>query len=109
MKKRSAAERAGWRARHFGIYFTLTSRITELERPLHFTDEMVNGPFKRLHHQHIFEKTPDGTMMTDLFEFKSPFGKLGTLADKSFLENYLRKLLTKRNELIKNVAERRTE
>jgi ligand-binding SRPBCC domain-containing protein len=102
-------ETVQWRARHFGLYFTLTSRITELLRPLHFTDEMIEGPFKHLRHQHIFENTPEGTMMTDLFEFESPFGILGTLADKAFLENYLRKLLTKRNELIKNEAERRKQ
>ncbi len=99
-------ESVQWRARHFGLYFTMTSRITELVRPLHFTDEMINGPFKRLHHQHIFEKTTEGTMMTDLFEFESPFGMLGTFANKTFLENYMRRLLTKRNELIKKTAER---
>jgi ligand-binding SRPBCC domain-containing protein len=102
----SLGETVRWRARHFGFYFTLTSRITQLVSPLHFTDEMISGPFKRLLHQHIFEKTPEGTMMTDLFNFESPLGILGTLADKSFLENYMRKLLTKRNELLKNVAER---
>jgi ligand-binding SRPBCC domain-containing protein len=102
-------ETVKWRARHFGIYFTLTSRITELLRPKQFRDEMIKGPFKELRHLHVFEKTHQGTMMTDLFEFKSPFGILGTLADKAFLENYMRKLLAKRNELIKNVAERRSE
>jgi ligand-binding SRPBCC domain-containing protein len=99
-------ETVTWKATHFGMNFIMTSRITELIRPLRFTDEMIKGPFKYLRHQHIFEKAIDGTIMTDLFDFKSPLGILGTIADKLILERYLRKLLAKRNELIKTTAER---
>ena len=31
-----------WRARHFGVRQTLTSRITAFERPNHFRDSMVS-------------------------------------------------------------------
>jgi len=99
-------EMVTWKARHFGLNFILTSRITELIRPLHFTDEMTRGPFKYLRHQHIFEKETLGTVMSDLFDFQSPLGILGTITDRLLLERYLRKLLTKRNELIKITAER---
>jgi ligand-binding SRPBCC domain-containing protein len=99
-------ETVTWKATHFGLIFSLTSRITELVRPLHFTDEMIKGPFKQLRHQHIFEKTPEGTVMTDLFDFRSPLGILGIAVDKLILEKYLRKLLAKRNDLIKQTAER---
>lgn len=34
-------------ARHFGIPFTMTSRITELTAPTRFVDEQVSGPFRR--------------------------------------------------------------
>ncbi len=95
-----------WKARHFGLNFILTSKITELMRPLYFIDEMIKGTFKYLRHQHIFEKTPDGTLMTDLFDFQSPLGILGVIADKLILKSYLTTLLTKRNELIKTTAER---
>jgi ligand-binding SRPBCC domain-containing protein len=100
-------ETVKWRARHFGLSFTMTIKIKELIRPLHFTDEMIKGPFRYLQHKHIYEKTPDGTMMTDLFDFKSPLGILGSIADKVYLETYMRKLLMKRNELIKIAAERK--
>jgi ligand-binding SRPBCC domain-containing protein len=99
-------ETVTWKARHFGLNFIMTSQITELIRPLRFTDRMIKGPFKYLRHQHIFEKTPVGTVMTDLFDFQSPFGILGNVADKLILESYLSRLLTKRNELIKTTAER---
>ena len=98
-------ESVEWRARHFGIYFTMTSRIAELQRPLHFMDEMVKGPFKYLRHQHVFKKTQDGTLMTDLFYFRSPLGIFGYLADKIILERYLKNLLAKRNETIRITAE----
>jgi ligand-binding SRPBCC domain-containing protein len=94
-----------WKARHFGFYFIMTIQITELIRPLRFTDEMIKGPFKYLRHEHLFEKIPEGTLMTDRFDFKSPLGILGTVVDQVFLASYMRKLLTKRNERIKVTAE----
>src|SRR5450755_3755358 len=98
-------ETVQWKAQHFGLYFTMTSRITELSRPLHFTDEMIKGPFKWLRHQHVFEKTADGTMMRDLFDFQSPLGLLGNIIDRILLEKYLKRLLEKRNETIRIAAE----
>ena len=36
-----------WRARHFGVWQRLTSKITALERPRHFRDTMTSGAFAR--------------------------------------------------------------
>ena len=66
---------------------------------------MVNGAFKSFKHQHFFKGSEDGTLMTDIFTFKSPFGILGKLADKIFLEKYLTSFLIARNNLIKECAE----
>lgn len=35
-------------ARHLGLERRLTSRISEFDRPRHFVDEMVAGPFKSI-------------------------------------------------------------
>ncbi len=43
--------------------------------------------------------------MKDIFDFQSPFGLAGKLADKIILTNYLTKFLLKRNEIIKEYAE----
>ena len=94
-----------WRAKHFGFYQTLTSKIVEFERPGHFVDEMVKGAFKSFRHQHYFTKSDFGTLMIDYFEYKSPLGFLGNLADSLFLEKYMKKLLEKRNQTIKEFAE----
>lgn len=39
-----------WRAKHFGIYQNLTSKITKYNRPIVFVDEMVKGIFKEFKH-----------------------------------------------------------
>ena len=41
----------------------------------------------------------------DVFDFTSPLGGLGRIADALFLERYLRRLLGRRNEEIKRLAE----
>src|SRR5262249_22352376 len=94
-----------WRARHFGVWQTLTVRITAYERPAHFADTMLRGAFRRMEHHHYFEPVDDGTTMRDVFTYESPLGVLGRLADFLFLERYLRSFLVERNRVIKTVAE----
>lgn len=94
-----------WRARHFGIYLSLTSKITEFYPCQFFTDEMVKGPFKSFVHQHIFKKVGSSTEMIDVFKYKSPLGLFGTTADILFLKYYMKKLLLLRNQTIKTFAE----
>lgn len=98
-------ESVTWRARHFGIYQNLTSKITEFERPNFFADEMVKGAFKSFRHEHHFSDSKVGTLMTDIFEYESPLGFLGILADKLFLKKYMTDLLDKRNRIVKDFAE----
>lgn len=94
-----------WRAKHLGIYQNLSTKITEFEKPNYFADKMVKGVFKSFKHQHFFEDLEDGTLMTDIFEYRSPCGILGNLADIIFLEKYLTTFLLERNEVIKDCAE----
>jgi ligand-binding SRPBCC domain-containing protein len=98
-------ESVTWRAKHFGIYQNLTAKITEFERPNFFVDEMVKGAFKEFKHEHHFEELNSGTLMTDFFDYKSPFGILGKLVDRLFLKKYMTKLLAERNLIIKEFAE----
>ncbi|WP_347374403.1 SRPBCC family protein [Aequorivita sp. Q41] len=94
-----------WRAKHFGVYQELTSKITEYEYPKYFSDEMLKGIFKSFKHEHHFEYNTNETLMTDVFNYKSPYGFFGTLADKLFLKTYMKNLLIKRNAIIKEFAE----
>jgi ligand-binding SRPBCC domain-containing protein len=94
-----------WRARHFGIRQELTSRITAFARPHHFRDSMVRGAFRRLDHDHFFEQRGETTIMRDRFDFESPLGMFGRIADSLVLTAYLKSFLVERNQRIKTVAE----
>ena len=54
--------------RHFGITQRFVARITALDRPSRFVDEMVQGAFKRLRHVHEFEFTDGTTIMRDMLD-----------------------------------------
>ena len=96
-----------WRARHFGLWQRLTSRITAFDRPRHFRDSMTRGAFARFDHDHYFTVgVRDGrTVMVDIFDYTAPLGPLGRLADALFLRAYMARLLAERNRVIKAAAE----
>lgn len=98
-------ETVTWRAKHLGVWQTLTSKVTGMDRPRFFVDEMVKGAFKSFRHEHHFLEIGENTKMTDIFIFESPFGILGKVADLLFLKRYLTNLLAKRNSVIKEFAE----
>src|SRR4051794_40497916 len=94
-----------WEAVHFWVRQRLTSRITRCEPPHLFEDRMVRGAFHSFAHLHEFREVRDGTLMQDRFEYRSPLGPLGALADRLFLERYMRRLLTRRAAYLKQAAE----
>lgn len=98
-------ETVTWEATHFLVRQQLTSKITAFEPPYRFVDEMVSGIFRRFRHEHLFEPLANGTLMTDIFDYTSPYGGLGRLADAIFLKSYMQRLLLKRNNYIKVKAE----
>jgi len=98
-------ETVTWKAKHFGITWKMTSQITELEAPHRFVDEQVRGPFKHFHHEHIFDKVPEGTNMIDRISFDAPFGPLGDLTERLVLGSYLPKLITDRNGYLRSELE----
>ena len=98
-------EEVTWEAIHFGMRQRLTSRIVAMRRPTYFRDSMVRGAFKRIDHDHLFEIAPNGTLMKDVFEFESPLGLLGKLADWLVIARYLHRLLEERNQVLKQLAE----
>lgn len=98
-------ETVTWEATHFFVRQRLTVCIKQYDRPRHFRDSMVSGVFARFDHDHYFERCETGTKMTDVFDFTSPLGPLGLLANGLFVTRYMRKMLSIRNQVIKSVAE----
>jgi ligand-binding SRPBCC domain-containing protein len=94
-----------WRARHFGVWWSLTSRITAVQAPVRFEDVQDHGPFAWFRHEHRFEQIGGVTRMHDHWEHRSPFGLVGRLVDALVLGRYMRSLLVMRNDALKREAE----
>ena len=101
----SLGETVTWRAKHLGIYQTLTSIVTDCDSPTFFADEMVKGAFKNFRHEHYFSQEEDSVIIKDVFEYKSPLGIKGKFVDFLFLKNYMKRFLVERNQVIKEHAE----
>jgi ligand-binding SRPBCC domain-containing protein len=97
-------EEVTWEATHLGFRQRLTSRITAFDRPYHFRDSQVKGPFHHFDHDHFFH-VESATLMRDVFRFQSPMGWLGVCADSLFLRAYMTAFLEKRARVIKETAE----
>jgi ligand-binding SRPBCC domain-containing protein len=90
-----------WEARHFGHRWRLAVAVSAYDRPRMFRDEMLQGPFRRMRHDHYFEQNEHGTRMRDEFEFASRLGPIDPLV----LEPHLRRFLVRRNRTIRRIAE----
>ena len=103
-----AGQEVTWEARHFFVRQRLAVRITAFDPPSHFRDSQIAGPFRRMDHDHFFFPMENGaaTRMLDRFDYESPLGWLGKLADIFFLERYLRRLLETRNRAVQEAATR---
>lgn len=95
-------QEVSWQARHFGVQWRMTSRITEFDPPHRFVDEMVRGPFAAFRHEHHFDASAAGTTMTDVVSFRMSLGPPVNLP----VGLYLRRLMRLRNEVIRKKAER---
>ena len=101
----SLDETVTWSAKHFGITQELTTKITDFNAPVFFVDEMIKGAFKSFRHEHHFKIRENKVLVTDIFDYKAPFGVLGNIADVLFLKNYMKNFLKERNRIVKNFAE----
>lgn len=98
-------EEVTWRARHFGVSQSMTSRITAFDRPRSFQDRMVRGAFHSFEHDHCFaESGQDLTEMCDVLRFSALPAILGILIEP-VLRTYSRRFLRERNELLRRIAE----
>ena len=98
-------ETVTWQARHLLKTRRFTSKITEMQSPDFFTDEMIKGDFKSFRHEHHFKAVENGCIMIDILEFETPYGFIGKMGTTLFLRSYLEKFLVKRNAVIKEYAE----
>jgi len=100
-----AGHEVTWEAVHLGLRQRLSVRVTRCEPPYFLQDEMLRGAFRSFVHRHRFHEAPGGTLMSDDFTYRSPLGLVGRLADRLFLERYMRRFLIQRARALKAIAE----
>ncbi|BCW20092.1 hypothetical protein NtRootA9_28000 [Arthrobacter sp. NtRootA9] len=93
-------QEVAWRAKHFWVPLTMTSRVTSFDFPRSFTDEQVRGPFKAFRHVHEFAPAATGSLMTDRVEFTAPLGVLGRAVERLVLAGYLERLIRDRGRFL---------
>ncbi len=93
--------------RHLGVKQRFVARITALDRPHRFDDEMVQGSFKWLRHFHEFEFYDGVTTMRDTLEWEPPLGIVGRLADRLFLRRHMHWFVSTKQNGLKRMAEDR--
>ena len=99
-------ETVTWKGKHFGVYLTHQSLISELIFPTYFVDEQLKGKFKSFKHQHFFEQKENYVEVTDILNYETHYGIFGKLFDKLFLKKHLTDFIMKRNAVLKNLAEK---
>jgi len=98
-------ETVTWEANHLFKKRYLTTLISAMEPHRYFKDEMIKGDFKTMWHHHYFTYKDDHTIMEDIFYFESPYGIVGKIVNTLFLKRYMKRLLARRNSIIKRIAE----
>ncbi|MEP6945025.1 MAG: SRPBCC family protein [Acidobacteriota bacterium] len=94
-----------FRGKHLGFRQILTVKVVELEHGRRFVDKMIEGRFRAFRHTHEFVDVGGKTLMRDILNWTSPFGILGRVADKTFIERHLRKFVIGRNLRLRAIAE----
>ena len=94
-----------WKGKHLFKTRFFTSKITEMKPFETFTDKMIKGDFKFFEHQHFFKPVDNGTIVIDIINYETPYGWIGDLVNKIYLNTYLEKLINHRNVVIKQYAE----
>lgn len=97
-----------FKSKNFGLDQSLTVKVIEFDRPTLLVDEMTDGTFRSFEHIHEFLFVENGTLMRDTLVWETPFGLLGKLADKLYIERHLTDLVSTRNAKLKEIAEART-
>jgi ligand-binding SRPBCC domain-containing protein len=65
-----------YRVKLHGIPVRWRSLISEWEPPLRFVDRQMRGPYRRWHHEHIFESVEGGTLCHDIVDYDVIGGRL---------------------------------
>jgi ligand-binding SRPBCC domain-containing protein len=89
-----------YRLRLHGLPIRWLTRIEVWEPGRRFVDMQVRGPYRLWHHTHSFEPAGDGTIVRDVVRYALPFGPLGELARRAFVERDLARIFDHRRRSV---------
>jgi len=84
----------------FRIPVNWVTEITHVDENKMFTDEQRSGPYSFWHHKHFFSEKEGGVEMVDIVSYKLPFGFLGIIANRLFVQKKLRKIFEHRARVV---------
>lgn len=76
------------------------TEIAHVEDKAYFVDEQRIGPYRFWYHEHCFESTEEGSIITDRVTYELPFGPLGDLVHMVWVKNRLDDIFNFRTEKI---------
>ncbi len=87
----------------FDFPVSWTTEITRVERPHVFEDEQKDGPYDVWRHKHLFREIPGGVEMTDIIEYRMPFGALGEFLNDVLIRQRLEYVFEYRRKKIEEI------
>ena len=82
----------------FNIKTSWVSEISHVSDKNYFIDEQRFGPYKLWHHKHFFKAIEGGVEITDIIDYKLPFGLLGRLVHPYIVKPKLEEIFNFRRE-----------
>lgn len=86
-----------------GVPIRWKSLIEEWVPNSHFVDIQLSGPYKKWHHLHSFESTPQGTKVSDTVNYKVHFGTLGHWLTGRWVRKDVESIFTFRESKIQTI------
>jgi len=100
-----SGETITWRSRHFFKDRLMRLRVLKLVKPERYVLEQAMGPFAEFRHERHVKPCENGSILINLIHYEWPQGRLGRIADRLYLGNYLENLIQQHNETIRKSAE----
>ncbi|MES1164631.1 MAG: SRPBCC family protein [Verrucomicrobiota bacterium] len=91
-----------------GVPFAWRTLIEEFQSPTRFVDVQLKGPYRSWRHVHEFSDVMGGTatLVRDHVEYQLPFGRLGALLGRRFVERQLKEIFDFRRDTLTRIFPR---
>jgi ligand-binding SRPBCC domain-containing protein len=86
-----------------GFTTNWVTEITHVSINKYFVDEQRFGPYKMWHHEHHFQSSEGGVLMTDRVSYQLPFGVFGRMAHFLFVRRQLEQIFDFRGKRITQI------